>query len=155
MHMKTPASLLLIAVIALTGCATASKISSVKVGMTKDEVIQVMGKPTSTSAQGEGWEYLNFALSETSTAAYYGLTTPYYVRLVNGKVESFGRVGDFNSTQRPTVRIETDSTVKSEIKTSGQKDLYTEFQKLKALKDEGVLTEEEFIKAKQKLLSGQ
>lgn len=151
--MKPIATIILIASVALSGCATASKISSVQIGMTKEQVIQVMGKPTSTSAQGKGWEYLNFALSETSDDAFYGRTTPYYVRLVNGKVESFGRLGDFNSTQRPTVRVETDSTVKADIKSSGQKDLYTELQKLKALKDEGVLTEEEFAKAKQKLLS--
>ncbi len=121
--------------------------------MTKEQVIQVMGKPISTSAKGQGWEYLNFALSETSDDAFYGRTTPYYVRLVNGKVESFGRQGDFDSTQPPTVRVETDSTVKADVKSTGQKDLYTELQKLKALKDEGVLSEEEFAKAKQKLLS--
>ena len=112
-----------------------------------------MGKPISTSAQGEGLEYLNFALSETSDEAFHGYTRPYFVRLVNGKVESFGRLGDFNSTQTPTVRIETDSLVKADIKNSGQKDLYTELQKLKALKDEGVLTDDEFAKAKRKLLS--
>ena len=151
--MKTLSTLLLIVSVTLSGCATASKINSVQIGMTKDQVIQVMGKPTSTSAQGAELEYLNFALAETTDDAVYDRTKPYYVRLVNGKVESFGRLGDFNSTQHPTVRIETDSTVKADIKSSGQKDLYTELQKLKALKDDGVLTEEEFVIAKQKLLS--
>ena len=151
--MKYLNSLVLVAIALVSGCATASKISSVQIGMTKDQVIQVMGKPTSSSAQGQGWEYMNFALSETPDDAFIGRTTPYYVRLVNGRVESFGRLGDFNSTQRPTVRVETDSTVKADLKTTDQKDLSTELQKLKKLKDEGVLTEDEFSKAKQKLLS--
>ena len=121
--------------------------------MTKEQVIHTMGKPTSISAQGGGFEYLNYSLSETSDDAWRGVGTRFFVRLVNGKVESFGRLGDFDSTQKPTIRVETDSTVKADIKSSEQKDLYTEFQKLKALKDEGVLTEQEFTKAKQKLLS--
>ena len=121
--------------------------------MTKAQVIEVMGNPTSVSAQGQGLQYLNYALSETSDDELRGLTTNYYVRLIHGKVESFGRMGDFDSTQKPTIRVETDSTVKTDIKSSGQKDLYTELQKLKSLVDEGVLTEEEFTKAKQKLIS--
>ena len=48
---------------------------------------------------------------------------------------------------------ETDLPVVTDTKSTGQKDLYTELQKLKALKDEGVLSDEEFTKAKQKLLS--
>lgn len=60
---------------------------------------------------------------------------------------------DFESTRQPTAGIEADSTARADTKGTGQKDLYTELQKLKALKDEGVLSEEEFTRAKQKLLS--
>ena len=68
----------------LAGCATANIISGVQLGMTKDEVVKIMGQPTSISAQGHS-EYLNFNLSETGDDAYHGRTTPYYVRLINGK----------------------------------------------------------------------
>ena len=71
----------------LTECATANKVSGLQLGMTKDEVVRVMGKPTSISAQG-GSEYLNFALSETDDDPFHGRTEPHYVRLINGKVES-------------------------------------------------------------------
>lgn len=131
----------------LAGCATAGKISTVQLGMTKDDVIKVMGKPTSVSAQGSS-EYLNYALSETDDDAFRGWTKPYYVRLINGKVESYGRTGDFNSTKTPTVRLESDQTIRQ----SGSSDLYTELTKLKALKDSGVITEAEFQAQKKKLL---
>jgi hypothetical protein len=134
----------------LAGCAaTANKISDVQLGMTKDEVIRVMGKPTSISAQA-GSEYLNFALSETNDDAARGLTTPYYVRLINGKAESFGRTGDFDSTKTPTVRVESDQTIRQDNR--GVIDLYTELKKLKELKDSGVITENEFQTQKKKLL---
>ncbi len=78
--------------------------------MTKDEVFRVMGNPISVSAQA-GLEYLNYALSEPRDDAFRGWTrayyvrpvtvktTPYYVRLINGRVESYGRTGDFASTK--------------------------------------------------------
>ena len=99
-----------LSVLLIIGCATAHKISSVQIGMTKDEVVKVMGPPASTSAKG-GTEYLNYSLSETDDQAFHGITNPYYVRLINGKVDSFGRLGDFDSTQKPTVRVETDENI--------------------------------------------
>jgi outer membrane protein assembly factor BamE (lipoprotein component of BamABCDE complex) len=138
-------------VIVLGGCASANKISGVQLGMTKDEVIKVMGPPTSVSAQG-GREYLNYALSETDDDAFRGWTRPYYVRLINGKVESYGRSGDFDSTKTPTVRVESDQTIKQNVQVSGSGDLYTELKKLKELKDSGIITEEDFQNQKKKLL---
>lgn len=135
----------------LSGCATANKISGVQLGMTRDDVIRVMGKPTSVSAQG-GSEYLNYALSETDDDAARGSTTRYYVRLINGKVESYGRTGDFDSTKTPTVRLESDQSIKQDVQVKGSGDLYTELKKLKELKDSGVITEEEFQAQKKKLL---
>lgn len=137
--------------LALNGCATAGKIAGVRLGMTKDEVIAVMGKPASVSAQGRA-EYLNYALSETDDQAFYGVSSPYYVRLVDGRVESFGRTGDFDSTKTPTFRLESDQTIKQDVAVKDSGDLYTELNKLKELKDSGVITEEEFQAQKKKLL---
>lgn len=152
--MKTAKNLLsLIMVLVLSGCASAPKLNKVQVGMTKDQVVAIMGAPVSTSAQGNGWEYLNYSLTETFEDAHHFRPTPYYVRLVNGRVESFGRTGDFDSTQKPTMRIETDSAVRTDSRVTTQSDLSEELQKLKALRDDGTITEDEFQKAKQKLLS--
>ena len=134
----------------LFSCATAYKISSVELGMTKEDVIKVMGPPVSTSATSET-EYLNYALSETDDQAFYGLTKEYYVRLVNGKVDSFGRLGDFDSTQKPTVRLETEEKINAKV--TGNTDLYSELKKLKELKDEGIITDEEFQKVKKELIN--
>ncbi len=119
--------------------------------MTKDEVVKVMGEPASVSAQG-GAEYLNYALSETDDEAFMGFTRQYFVRLINGKVESYGRSGDFDSTKTPTVRIESDQTVKQNVEIKGSADLYTELKKLKELKDSGIITDAEFESQKKKLL---
>jgi len=66
-------------------------------------------------------------LSETYDQAFNGITKPYYIRLINERVDSYGRLGDFDSTQKPTVRIETQENIKtqSDIKTSGSRDLYS------------------------------
>ena len=75
----------------LFGCAGSSKkMNHLKLGMTKQEVIEAIGEPTSTSAK-RNTEYLNYHLS---TGGFY--TNTYYVRLVDGKVDAFGQAGDFN-----------------------------------------------------------
>lgn len=144
-------SSLLILPLVIMGCATAGKISSVQIGMTKDEVISVMGRPASISAK-DGTEYLNYSLSETSDQAFYGITKPYFVRLINGIVDSFGRLGDFDSTQEPTVKIETNENIKTTSESPKKIDLYTELQKLKQLKDEGLITPQEYEREKKELL---
>jgi hypothetical protein len=71
---------------------------------------------------------------------------------VNGRVESYGRTGDFDSTKAPTVRIETDERIKADVGLQDSGDLYTELNKLKELKDSGIITEEEFMAAKKKMM---
>jgi hypothetical protein len=96
--------LILLPVALLTGCAPmASKLNKVSVGMTKPGVIAVMGKPNQTSAS-QGVEYLVYTLDASAT----DLTPPepYFIRLVGGKVDAYGRMGDFDSTQLPQLRIQ-------------------------------------------------
>lgn len=93
----------------LIGCVGVSmhKINKINLGMTKQEVIAVMGQPISTSAQGDT-EYLRYRLFEPATAWSF----IYFVRLIDGKVESYGQVGDFDSTKLP----ESKSTIDLHIK---------------------------------------
>ena len=96
--MKTTSSFLL-SLILLAGCATKpSPLSKVSPGMTRDEVVQTLGKPVSTSA-GEGVEFLNYLLSDGRSKQAY------YVRLREGKVDATGKVGDYQSSDDPTVQI--------------------------------------------------
>ena len=141
-------SLLLVFSLLLAGCATAYKINDVQIGMNKETVISTLGKPGSTSAK-DGTEYLIYRFSETDDDAFIGLTTPYFVRLINGTVDSYGKQGDFDSTKTTTVRLETDEH--KTVKVSG--DFYSDLKKLKDLLDDGILTEDEYQAKKEILLS--
>jgi hypothetical protein len=77
----------------LFGCAGAGsfqRMNNLKIGMTKQEVIEAIGVPNSISAT-RNVEYLKYRID---TGLFS--TDKYYVRLVNGKVESYGQSGDFN-----------------------------------------------------------
>jgi hypothetical protein len=75
-------------VLLLMGCASA--MNAVKLGMTKDQVISAIGSPSSTSEMGNT-QYLKYQLCSD-----WIFTDRYYVRLTDGQVDAFGRVGDFN-----------------------------------------------------------
>ena len=86
---------IIIAILLLFGCANAYKINKLNVGMTKEEVIKIMGLPNSTTAL-QDIEYLNYNLYETGRDAYqYSHDTIYVVKIKNDKVEFFGRRSDF------------------------------------------------------------
>jgi hypothetical protein len=133
----------------LTGCYTADMLNSIHIGMTKDQVTSLLGPPDSTSAQAN-IEYLTYYLS-TNNGRMYGGDQPYSVRLVDGKVESFGRFMQlFDIYNRPP----TGSIVNAPTWASNNNaDLASQLLKLKTLKDQGALTDEEFQQAKAKLLS--
>jgi len=103
------AMVLLLGVLSFGGCLTkpaGEKLTSVSVGMTKDEVVKIMGTPSSIAATGPV-QILKYEVPSmfSSRAMWSSDWTPYYVRLVDGKVESFGRLGDFDSTKDPTLNI--------------------------------------------------
>jgi hypothetical protein len=79
---------LVVALGSIIGCA--SNMNHVTLGMTKDQVVSALGTPSSTSAM-ENAEYLKYQLCSD-----WIFTDRYYVRLTDGKVDAFGRVGDFN-----------------------------------------------------------
>jgi hypothetical protein len=106
-----------ILMLSLCGClAPASNINMVSLGMTKQQVIAVMGDPASTSAI-QGKEYMNYSLAEDcQVSPVIGgkcLTTPYYIRLIEGKVDAYGRHGDFGTTQMTPQKIILEQTIES------------------------------------------
>ena len=151
--------LLLVFATLLVSCATSSIMGAVEPGMTRDEVIAVMGEPASVSAEGDT-ERLNYKISETSNDAYYGFTTPYYVRLVNGRVDSYGKTGEPDS-QVTTAPAETDEVQQedempqeNEVRQDDEGlDFFTEMRKLKQLHDEGILSDAEYAELKKKAIS--
>ena len=103
--------LLILLCLGFIGCATASNLNNISLGMSKGDVIKTLGSPSSISAK-DNVEYLKYNFRpvitsvEDSTHNY-----DYFVRLINGKVESYGKVGDFDSTKNPAGDI--NLTVKS------------------------------------------
>lgn len=93
--------------IMLYGCATSPKINSVSVGMTKPQVIEVMGQPNSMRAI-DNVEYLHYKLSDSGDWLYGTWGVPmrdYFIRLRDGTVDAYGKVGDFDSTNSPTLNL--------------------------------------------------
>lgn len=143
----------------LSGCmaavfGTADQLNQLSVGMSKEEVLKRLGPPKSTAAAG-GIEYLQYRWVKTVIAADGNFPEDYYVGIKNGRVDSFGRKGDFDSTQLPKQRIEIDQTVRQPDSSKPTKDLYVELKKLQELKETGILTDEEFNARKKKLLAEQ
>jgi len=80
---------------ALVGCASSSKkLNKISPGLTKDEVLVILGRPHSTSAQGET-EYLSYNLINKGG----GDLREYTVKLVHGAVESFGERTDYGTAR--------------------------------------------------------
>ena len=148
MNLKTITPFLLLTVL-LAGCSsTAQLLNNIHIGMTKDQVVAILGAPDSTSAQAN-IEYLTYYLYVDSDR--YRSDQPYSVRLVDGKVESYGRFHQlFDIINRPVAG----STVTAPLwARQPYPDLVSQIQRLRALKESGALTEEEFQKAKAKLLA--
>jgi len=120
-------------------------LSRIAVGMTKADVIARLGNPHQVSQQGQ-IEYLSYNFDHPFDGRA-AIVATYFVRLIDGKVESFGEKGDFDSTKDPAVKVITESPESKPC------DLYTELRKLEALKKDGVLFEEEFQAQKKKLLA--
>jgi hypothetical protein len=104
----------------LLGCANSKQLNNVSLGMNKSSVIAIMGNPERTSAQSPH-EYFIYELSTglngkqaagcaVGTLLVFGVgecfeSDSFYVRFENGVVESYGRVGDFDSTNVPEATI--------------------------------------------------
>lgn len=75
----------------LFSCAAShQKMNNLKIGMTKQEVIEAIGVPDRTSASGNV-EYLKYRIDTGIFSSDL-----YLVRLLDGKVDAYGQRGDFN-----------------------------------------------------------
>jgi hypothetical protein len=121
--------------------------------MSKAEVIRVMGSPASVASKG-GVEYMNYRLA-TSFADFDGSdTSDYFVRIVDGRVEAYGQKGDFSTTKNPTIdyNIKQDITTERRNTAKVEDDLYTKLRKLQQLRDDKLISEEEFLKLKKQAI---
>jgi hypothetical protein len=78
----------LIATAFLTACSSSQGMNNLRIGMTKQEVVQTLGNPSSVNASGNK-EILKYGLFDgTSSTAW---NQDYYVGLENGRVVGFGQ----------------------------------------------------------------
>ena len=143
-------ALILVGII-FAGCATSDQLNNIRIGMTTDQVIAIMGKSDSMSAQANV-VYLTYYLDSPNLNGR------------DGKVESFGRFNQlFDLYSRPVTNAQPGDANFPQAFNMGPAtaapaaapDLADQIAKLKVLKDQGVLTDAEFQKAKAKLLSDQ
>jgi len=125
------------------GSIASLKLADLRIGMTKEQVQSVLGPPDSTSAEVNA-EFMTYYLELPAHVAIHDRQPRYVVRLVDGRVESFGRFVElFDLYLRPIARAGPATRM----------DLASELARLKALRDQGVLSDAEFEKAKAKALA--
>jgi len=107
--LKAARYFLLFACIILVGCAfriEPADMSQIEVGMSKADVIKILGTPHDYKGKGN-----TLYLIYNAIFGVYGerekvvSSRSRYVKLTDGKVESFGAVGDFDSTKDPTLNL--------------------------------------------------
>lgn len=138
-------TLLFSALFLIVGCATSKKLNRLSIGMTKHEVIRALGDPVSVSSPGNGVEYLNYRFSETGEEAYQGISQPYYVLIVDGYLQEYGRYGEFTQFEQ-YADYEDNSLTPTEK-------MEKELKVLKGLLDDGILGQEEYDLKKKEILS--
>gem|GEM_PF-553535 len=90
----------------LVGCATSKSLnlSSVSIGMDKQKVIALKGEPFRVAAI-DGLEYFIYRGFDLNRLLDGNGTFEAFIRFKDGKVEAYGRLGDFDSTKHKELLI--------------------------------------------------
>ena len=137
-----------IAALFVTGCAKPPEFGGINIGMTETEIVSRLGKPDSVAVKGDT-KYFEYV-------SYWGLDRndyqQWFVRLIDGKVESFGKMGDFDSTKDDTQNININLDQTSAPTTKNRVDLEVELLKYQRLKEQGLISEAEYKTLREKAL---
>ncbi len=133
----------------LAGCvSSATKIARVQDGMTREQVLALLGKPDGTRTRGN-LEYLTYYLTADATVG----EEAYMVRLVDRQVDTVGRfvqLADLEAVGHGSPKAGMGAILTAQA----LPDVATQLRQLAALKDRGELSETEFLKAREELLAG-
>lgn len=104
------------------GCSTTNSgfskpdLSQVRAGMAKQEVLAILGKADNVAmSPGGRAEILEYGW-DVFMDGIVGSAEWFYVRMVDGHVESFGHKGDFDTTKNPTVDYNINQKVTTDTK---------------------------------------
>ena len=93
--------ILVIGLVALlaAGCVQipSTQLNKVHLGMSEAEVVKILGEPASRAESKGGSIMLYYTLREN----YGSINSPYSVKLVDGKVDSYGRDAGATQTTQP------------------------------------------------------
>lgn len=152
-----------VSAVAIVGCFRDKPevdLTRVSVGVSRDEVIRLLGKPTRVAVHS-GVEYLEYESFENSGWDWKGKRNFQwmFVRIINGKAESFGRKGDFDTTKNPTMDINVKQQIDTRVtpapptpQPTPQFDLKSELEKLQKMKEGGLISEAEYQQLRQRAL---
>lgn len=152
-------------VVLLLACgAPTMNFERLHVGMSEDEAMKIMGTPTSTAMSGNV-KYLEFDKTGYDAMWWTPIRKVFFVRLINGRVDSYGQKGDFDSTKNPTKDININQKIERvnteqaappapEKNTETKTDLAMELKKLEKLKAEGTINEEEYQRLRRRVIDG-
>lgn len=162
MNISFPSSLLAISIVVALGCTKPDlDFAKIRIGMSKNEVVQRVGNPARTSSSND------FEVYEYDAYDHYGAMRvnlrSQYIRFVDGKVESYGNKADFDPAKPPARKMEVDQKIGTAMReeTADRKasappptafDLRTELEKLEKMKRDGLITEAEFKELRQRVI---
>jgi hypothetical protein len=90
------------ALLAWSGCSTPGyKMNELELGMSKLQVIKIMGHPVTTKATS-GAEVLEYRVWDGG----FGTESTHWLVMREGKLIQWGRAGDFDTTAPPTLVIQ-------------------------------------------------
>lgn len=96
--MKTAIATIGLAALLAAGCQTPStQLNKVHLGMSEAEVVEILGDPASRAESKDGSVTLYYTLRENMGS----INSPYSVKLVNGKVDWYGRDNGTTQTTQP------------------------------------------------------
>ena len=147
--MKTTVLVLGLALLmVLAGCvSSAKKMERVQDGMTKDQVLALLGTPDGGRLRGDV-EYLTYYLTADANAG----EQPYMVRLVSGRVDTVGRFAQLAELEG-TGNGRPQAGMGAILSAQAFPDVAAQLRQLAALKDRGELSEADFLKARQEILA--
>ena len=97
--MKTKFIIIGLAALLAAGCQTSStQLNKVHLGMGEADVVKILGEPASRAESKDGAITLYYTLRENGDGT---INSPYSVKLVNGKVDSYGRDTGGTQTAQP------------------------------------------------------
>lgn len=99
---------MILVILVLSGCGTltAKSMNKLSIGMSKAEVIRIMGSPTTTKADGntEVLEYKRMADMQEWWTSRSSQRTNYWIVFENGELIKYGKAGDWDTAQPETIK---------------------------------------------------